>query len=577
MQLKEVLRAKLGSSVAEHLRLALVFSAALNVLMLAPSIYMLQVYDRVLVSGSILTLVFLSLAILVALGSIGILEGLRSRLMARAGLKLDQELSETILKANIEERTRTKISEGSSIRHLDNLRQGIGGPAFTALMDVPWCPLYIIICFMIHPLVGVLALGGAMLIFGVAVLNESASRDSLKQIMLAAPGFYGGIEADVRSAVTMRAIGAVDAMVARRQVERRTLLQAQMEAAMTSANFTALTKFLRLFLQSAALGLGAYLAVQEQITGGAIIAVTILTARAFAPVEQVVGGWRQLTQAFESAVEIHTLIERIKGEQPRTQLPAPRGAVSVSSLAAAPLGVEQPVIAGVSFSVPAGCVVGIIGPSGSGKSTLAAALANAIEPMAGEVRIDGARTVDWNAGELARFVGYLPQTVDLMTGTVAQNISRFELVGADEHDAQSERIVAAAKAAGAHEMILRLPLAYDTPVSAAGGLSIGQAQRVGLARALYGDPKIIVLDEPNASVDGEGEAALIEAIKAARARGATVFLVAHRAGVMSAVDAMLVIQDGRLFEFGPRDQVVAKLASVSGAKPIHTPRSEGAA
>lgn len=565
-------------AVAEHLKLAVLFSAALNILMLAPSLYMLQVYDRVLVSGGLLTLAFLSIAILVALSAIAMLEGLRSRLMARAGLKLDMDLCETIIKANISERTRARIADGSSIRHLDQLRQGLASPAFTAVMDVPWTPLFIFVCFVIHPWVGALALGGAALIFAIALMNESASRQSLKSISQAAPGFYGGLEADVRSASTARALGAIDALVSRRKTERVHLLKAQMQAAFTSANYTAITKFTRLLLQSAALGLGALLAVQEQITPGAIIAVTILTARAFAPVEQVVSGWRQLSQAWESYLDIKLLLSRTRAHEERVRLPNPKGNLSVSGLAAAPVGVERPAIQNVSFQVPSGTVVGVVGPSGSGKSTLVSVLANALDPLAGEVRLDGASLSDWNPRDLAKHIGYLPQSVDLLTGTIAENISRFQGTDGLSADEVSEMVVEAAKAAGAHDMILRLPLAYDTPVGAGVGLSVGQSQRVGLARALFGAPVLLVLDEPNASLDGEGEAALIEAIRGARARGATVVMVAHRASVMSVVDSIAVVQDGRLIEFGPRDKVVARLAAASGAQPMHVAaKAEGAA
>jgi ATP-binding cassette subfamily C protein len=567
-------------AVRDHLALAIAFSAVLNILMLAPSIYMLQVYDRVLVSGGLLTLAFLSVVIVVCLVVIALLDSLRTRVMARAGLKLDKLLCARVMSANLQDRSRGPGGDVSGVRDLDNLRQGLTSPVFVALMDAPWTPLYIFVCFWIHPWVGALALGGAVLIMAIAMFNERASRDSLRRVSQVAPAFYGGLEADMRVAETTRALGMREAVVLRRVRERSALLLAQVRSAFISSGFTASTKFVRMLLQSAALGLGGFLAVNQEITAGAIIAVTILTARAFGPVEQVVGGWRQLTQTRDSYFSLQKLLGSQADVRSQMALPSPKGRIDVVNIAAAPQGGMQPAIAGVTFTVMPGDVVGVVGPSGAGKSTLARVLANAVDPLGGEIRIDGARYSDWDPDRLAKHMGYLPQAVDLVAGTIAQNISRFAMYEGVNEDSIAEKVVSAAKAARVHELILRLPRAYDTMLGPGGrGLSAGQAQRVALARALYDDPVVIVMDEPNASVDQEGELALIEAVKSAKAKGATVFLVAHRAGVMSVADKLLVMRDGRLLEFGPRDQVAQRLAAAAGAQPSSAPAiaADGAA
>lgn len=566
----------ISKAVRPHIGLAIAFSAVLNLLMLGPSIYMLQVYDRVLVSGGLLTLAFLSIVVVVCLIVVASLDGLRAKIMARAGLKFDRDLSARVMRCDLESRGAKAGEATSGIRNLDSLRQGLSGPAFTGLMDVPWTPLFVLVCFIVHPYVGWLTTAGVVVIFGLALLNERAMRHSITQISAIAPRFYGGLEADMRAGETARALGMQDALVQRRQDDRRDLLNEQVRAAFVGADFTAITKFVRLFLQSAALGLGAYLAVNQEITAGAIIAVTIMSARAIAPVEQVVGGWRQLAQTWESYKALQTLLRQDRGVGQRMTLPPPRGKVELVNIAATARGSETVVLSGISIAVEPGEVIGVIGPSGSGKSTLARVLANAAAPVMGEIRMDGARYRDWPQSALAAYIGYVPQSVDLMAGTVAENISRFAIPDAETGADIEAKIIQAAKDSGAYNMILQLPQAFETRIGGGGlGLSAGQAQRIALARALYGRPPLIVLDEPNASVDSEGEAALMESLSAAKERGATIFLIAHRMGVMSIANRLMVLREGRMVELGARDAIIQKLSG-GNVKSLQQTRNEGA-
>lgn len=557
-----------------HLVLAAVFSAAVNILYLAPSLYMLQVYDRVLVSGGLLTLVFLSAVALVALVVMGILDALRTRVMARLSLKLDSDLSARVMSANFEARSRGGDGRDfSGVRDLDTLRQGVSSPGAVAIMDVPWTPFFILICFAIHVLVGAVATVGAVAIFAVAWLNERASRAGVKEVTESAPVFYGGLEADLRASETARAMGMAPALIDRRLRERATLVSAQTRTAFVAAHYGSAAKFTRMLLQSATLGLGAYLAVNQQISSGAIIAVTILTARAFAPIEQVVSSWKQTQQAWLAFRSLEKALENFAEEPLRTRLPAAKGKVDLVAVTVRHPGVQKPALVNVNAQLTAGQIIGVIGPSGAGKSTLARVIANASSPTTGEVRLDGARYLDWPRDQLAGAIGYLPQAVDLMSGTVAENIRRFAPVTPATSAAVSEQVVRAAKIAGVHDLILGLPMAYDTPIGAGGrGLSFGQAQRVGLARALFGDPMLLVLDEPNAHVDEEGELALLAAMTAAKARGATVLVVAHRARLIAASDTLLVLREGVLLEQGPREKVIAKMqASAQANTPANAP------
>ncbi len=547
--------------VRSHVTMAFLFSAAINILYLAPSLYMLQVYDRVLQSNSLLTLLFISIAVAVALITLSLLDAVRSKLMGRMSTRLENKLLEPVLRATIRISAQN-TPPSSGVRDLDNLRAGVSSQAFASLLDLPWTPLYVVICFIIHPWIGYLAVGGAVLIMIAAWANERASKKHLESARHAAPPFYGAHEADLRSAETVKAMGLEDALIHRRVRERSAMIAAQAGGVMTGADYSALIKFVRLILQSAALGLGAYLAVNQQISPGSIIAASILTARAFAPVQGVVGGWRQIAQTRASYNDLKKLIEVAPADLQKTPLPAPGRDIRLTHVAASAPGRNTPAIRSVSLIASAGEIVGIVGHSGAGKSTLARVLANAATPMAGTVRIDGASYADWDSAALARHIGYIPQTTDLFAGTVAENIAGFPDLDVEDLDDLGERVIRAAQLAGAHDMILSLPNGYETPLGLGGrGLSLGQAQRVALARAMFDDPAVLVLDEPNSHLDAAGEAALIDALKVAKERGAICFVIAHRAGVISICDKLAVMHGGQIIEFGPRDKVTAKLAA----------------
>jgi PrtD family type I secretion system ABC transporter len=567
----EIPAAGLGAFVKgaarEYAILIGVFSAAINLLHLAPSLYMLQVYDRVLSSGGLLTLALLSVVAVFALGVLASLDTLRARVIARLSLKLEEAFASRVALLNFRARARGENQDQSAIRDLDNLRQGISAPGVVALLDVPWTPLFLLTCFLVHVSVGLAATAGAAMIFALAVLNERASRASIDKVTDVAPRFYGGVEADLRMADAARALGMEDRLIARRMGARQELVLAQTEAAFINAHYSSAARMLRMLLQSAMLGLGAYLAVIQQISPGAIIAVTILTARAFAPIEQVVSSWRQTRQTWSAYRSLRGILDAAAVDPPRTKLPPARGEVDLEGVSVRHPGSGRPALLNVSFRASPGAIVGIIGPSGAGKTSLVRVIANAMSPTSGGVRLDRARYEDWPRDDLAGSIGYLPQSIDLLQGTVAQNISRFE----PDPDSASiaRKVIEAAQAAGAHELILGLPNAYETVIGPGGaGLSHGQLQRIGIARALYGDPAVLVLDEPNAHLDDEGESKLIAALTAARARNATAFVVAHRARLLTVADTLLVLKDGVVVQAGPREQVLAKLAAASGATPV---------
>jgi len=558
------------AGVKTHLGLIFAFSAFINILYLAPSLFMLQVYDRVVPTQGVLTLILLGVILAVSMGVMAMLDAMRARLLARASLRIERLAANPILRETMAARRAGMPPGNGSIRDLDTLRQGISSPATIGLLDLPWTPLFIFVSFVIHFWIGILALVGAVLIFGLALINERVSRANMTALTQKSPRFYVAHEADLNAAETIHAIGAEPALTRKRIALRSDMVEAQTDSAFDNATYSAITKAMRMFLQSASLGLGAYLAIERQISPGAIIAASILTSRAFAPVEAIVGGWRQVGLAISSFGSLRKLFENAAPEQERTPLPAPRGNIVVQQVSATAPGSPNIALHGVSLQAQPGEIIGIIGPSGAGKSTFARVLANAAPPRMGAVRIDGARYSDWDQQALARHIGYMPQRIDLFDGSVADNISCFDRSLGASMDEVGPRVVRSAQLAGAHEMILALPQGYETNLGYGGaGVSPGQAQRIALARAFYGDPCVLVLDEPNSHLDSEGEVALVRALEAAKARGAVSFVVAHRAGVISICDKILVLQEGRLIEFGPRDAVLAKM---SGGRPPQGPQ-----
>jgi PrtD family type I secretion system ABC transporter len=556
-----------------HFGFVLLFSAVLNTLYLAPSLYMLQVYDRVLVTGGLMTLVFLSIILLASLGVLAFLDATRGRILSAAAQRLDALLTPAVLNAVFSARARAAGGGAQPIREFDTVRSALSGAPVLAIMDAPWTPIYVAVCFIIHPWLGMLAVGGGCILVILALLNERMVRGALQEYESSATASYSLQQADATHADTARALGMHKRIVERQVARRAKMAAAQTQFSQRGSLFTALTKFIRLALQSGALGLGAYLAVNQEISAGSLIACTILIARAFAPLEQVVGAWRQFGQVRAALSVVRAVLDAAEAERDFTALPDPRQTLAAEGVRLRAPGSDIWILSGVSFKAAAGEIVGVIGPSGAGKSSLMRVVVGATQAEAGQVRYDGGKLTDWDAAKLGRHIGYLPQDVGLFAGTIAENISRFER-GEHDHAGIDEAVIKAAEAADIHDMILQMPKGYDTLLGAEGrGVSAGQAQRIALARALYRDPNILVLDEPNAHLDAEGEAALVTAMKEAEARGAIVIVVAHRAGFMSIAKKLLVLRAGQVEAFGSREEVMQRLSAVGLGRPISVPKA----
>lgn len=542
-----------------HFVWAAIFSALVNLLYLAPTLYMMQVYDRVVPTGGMLTLALISVVAVFALGTLAGLDWLRQRLLLRAALRLDRQLSERIL-------SRVMDFPGAPpqvqpLREFDNVRAAISGQGALALFDAPWTPIYLICCFLIHPAIGVLSLVGGAALFGLAVLNERDSRPRLRRAIQSTNAAYAVQENIAGQAEVVRALGMRASSVQRQIAQRRTATNQYADAQLNGGRYSGLIKFLRLTLQSAALGLAAYLAVHGSISAGSIIAASVLLSRAVAPIELLVGAWPGINQAITSWKALVALFAATgRADIARTALPDPAGKLRVEGVSVRFPDTAEPQLRNVNLTLAPGQTLGIVGPSGSGKTTLARVIAGALVPTLGTVRLDSADYGARETDDLARFIGYLPQNPSLFAGSIKDNISRFQSARGMSTEEVDARAVKAAQAAGAHEMILRLPAGYDTLLGAFGtGVSAGQAQRIALARALFDDPVLVVLDEPNSNLDADGEAALMSAVTAAAARGAAVVIVAHRAGVLSRVDRLVTMRDGQVMLDGPRDKIVSQM------------------
>jgi ATP-binding cassette, subfamily C, bacterial exporter for protease/lipase len=544
---------------------AILFSAGINLLYLAPSLYMMQVYDRVLNTGGMMTLALLSGVVLFALAILGFLDMSRSRLGTRLSLRLNRIVGPTVIALGFARPGKgSDATRVNAARDFDTLRQVYSSPGAIAVLDTPWTLVFVGVCFVIHPWIGGLTLLGAIVLLLIALRHEAAIRPALTEAAELAPRYYKEQEGDRSAGEAVRALGMRGVLVDRQLSRRNEMIGTQTKATFTQTAYGSMSRFWRLVLQSAVLGLGAYLAVERQISPGALIAGSILAARALAPLEQVVGGWRQIEQARIAYRNLIALIDDAEQERDHTALPLPRGELSLEGVAVRNPGVDKYALQRITFNVSPGEILCVVGPSGAGKSTLARTAVGALRADVGTVRLDGASLVDWDQDALGVHLGYLPQDISLLPGTVAENIRRFA-PPSPESDALT---VAAARAAGAHDMILRLNAAYDTQVGIAGrGVSLGQAQRIALARALYRNPKVLVFDEPNAHLDGEGELALIQSLKDAAARGTTVLLVAHKPTLIAVADRLLFLRDGMIEAIGPRDEVARKfmrLADSSG-------------
>lgn len=554
--------------VKRHFLWAALFSALANLLFLAPTLYMLQVYDRVVPTRGGTTLAFLTLVLLFAYATLSLLEYIRSRILVRASVGLDRRLARTLIAATLRQQPAERGRKSRQpIRECDQLRQTLTGPAMFALFDAPWTPIYIIVCALIHPLIGLMALLGSLMLVAVAWTSDRATRQPLLRANAAANLSYSSQEQTMQGAEAVRALGMQNAMVRRHLAEREDMLAWQADASFAASSRMGISRFLRNALQSGALGLGALLAIDGQISGGAIFASSFLLGRAVAPVDQLVGSWRSFVAARGSYAEITAWLDGAMDDGPQTSLPRPKGRVDVERVSIEDPHSTRMILNNLSFTIAPGEMVAVIGASGAGKSTLARLVAGAIACDEGEIRIDGAERSQWDGDALAVHVGYMPQQLSLFAGSIRENIARFADPESDERiDAD---VIAAAQLCGVHEMILRLPQGYDTMLGWGGmGLSMGQTQRIALARALFRDPAVLILDEPNAHLDSDGEAQLIATLAKAKARGAAIMVTAHRTGLLGPADRILVLDNGRMRMSGPRDQVLGALTkprAVAGA------------
>ncbi|ATR83697.1 type I secretion system permease/ATPase [Pseudomonas sp. HLS-6] len=533
------------------------FSFFVNLLMLVPSFYMLQVYDRAVGSGSLSTLLMLTLIMLLLMVTLGALEWVRSRVMVRISTRLDTLLNQRLFDASFKQALNSGGMNASAqpLNDLSSLRQFLTGNGLFAFFDTPWIPIYLAVMFIFHPWYGWMGVISALLLGALAYLNEKLTQAPLQAAnreQMAATTFT---QKSLRNAEVVESMGMLADLRQRWSQRINKVLMLQSCASDRAGAIAAVSKTFRQIVQSLVLGLGAYLTIKHEISSGLMIAGSILLGRALAPIDQLIGIWKGFVGARAQYARLHELLQKVAAEPVRMSLPAPHGAITVESLSVSSPGNRTPLVRNLSFRVAAGEAVGIIGPSGAGKSTLARALLGIWPSLAGTVRLDGADISQWRRDELGRYIGYLPQDIELFEGSISENISRF-----GEVDAAA--VVAAARMAGVHELILQLPQGYDTLIGAnGGGLSGGQRQRIGLARALYRAPRLVVLDEPNSNLDDTGEQMLAEALRKLKQSGATVFVITHRSGVLANVDKLLVLSQGELSLYGPRDKVWAHLHS----------------
>ena len=541
-----------------HFTAAAFFSLVINLLMLAPALFMLQVFDRVVSSRSVETLVMLFLLTLMALLVMAYLDAIRTRLLARAAMKLERLLGPRILSNMLRQSARSNRTQSlHGLRDINALRTFLTGPGIVAVFDVPWVPLFIALIFLFHPLLGAVALGGALLLVSLTVLNERLSRRSIESMQTDARLAGRFVDQSLGNAEVVGALGMVDNVTQDWREKSQKVLQSQFEANQIGSFLTSTTRFLRQMLQVVMLAAGAWLTIEQIATPGVMIAATIILGRALAPIEALTAGWKSLVEARGAYQRLAKVIESEPETADQMDLPAPKGGLSVESLVFGFRGQDLPIIRRVSFELAPGESLAIVGPSPAGKSTLARLLVGVWHPISGAVRLDGADIRSWPRERLGPHIGYLPQNVEIFAGTVAENIARLGTV-------DSEEVIKAATRANAHEMILALPQGYDTAVGEGGALlSAGQRQRIALARALYGNPKLVVLDEPNSNLDTRGEAALADAIRLLKAEGVTLVAITHRLPLVSAVDKVMVLMHGAIEKFGTLAEVMPRTSQAS--------------
>jgi ATP-binding cassette subfamily C protein PrsD len=552
---KSELASALDSCRSAFISIAL-FSGMGNILMLTGAIFMLEIYDRVLPSRSIPTLIALIIIATVLYGALGLLDFIRGRILVRIGSYLDESISARVYDGLV----RLPLKAGNrgeglqSLRDLDNVRSFLSGTGLVAFFDLPWLPLYLIICFAFHFLIGLTALIGAVVLCVLTALTEVYTRDPGKHLAGLAISRSGLAETSRRNAEALVAMGMSQRLASRWKETNKKYLDSQRETSDIATGFSSTSKVLRMLLQSAVLGMGAYLVINQEATAGIIIASSILSARALAPVDLAIANWKGFVAARQSWHRLNQLLVLFPEYVAPMSLDAPSKTLTVQSASLVPPGDQKIVVQDANFTLKAGSGLGIIGPSGSGKSCLARMLVGVWQPVRGKVRLDGATYDQWSPEVLGQHIGYLPQDVELISGTIADNISRFST------NARAEDIIAAARAAGVHELIVSLPQGYETSIGEQGMLlSGGQAQRIALARALYGEPFLVVLDEPNSNLDAEGDEALTRAILGVRARNGIIIVIAHRPSAIAGLDLLMVMTNGRQVEFGSKESTLKKL------------------
>ena len=535
-----------------------IFSAIINMLLLVPALYMLQVYDRVMASRNETTLLMLTLMVLGAYLLMSALEFIRSFVLIRVGAQLDMKMNKRIYTAAFEQNLkRAGGNAGQALQDLTTIRQFLTGNSLFAFFDAPWFPVYLMVIFLFHSSLGVFALCGTIVLIALAYANEVVTKKPLAEASTMAVAAGNLATNNLRNAEVIEAMGMLPNLMLRWFKLHGRFLHLQAEASEKAGIIGAITKFVRISLQSLILGFGALLALDGKITPGMMIVASILMGRALSPVEQLINVWKGWSATRSAYQRLNELLEVNPPRQAGMSLQKPLGQISVEAVTAIPPGSMVTALSNLSIAIAPGDVLGIIGPSGAGKSTLARLLVGIWPASAGKVRLDGADVYQWNKDELGPSIGYLPQDIELFAGTVGENIARFGEV-------DSEKVIQAAKRTGVHEMILHFPKGYDTPLGEGGaGLSGGQKQRIGLARAMYDDPSLIVLDEPNSNLDDVGEQALVTAISDLRSRGKTIVVITHRTSVISATTKLLLLRDGMAQMFGPTEQVLAELAKAS--------------
>jgi ATP-binding cassette subfamily C exporter for protease/lipase len=539
------------------------FSLVSNILYLALPLYTYQIYGRVMISQSQATLWMLTLVTLAVFAVSSAIDDFRARILINYGVALDQRVSGRVFTALFDAAVRGDPgARAQALRDLDQFRQSLTGIAAAAFFDVPWIPVFLGVLFIIDPLVGIITVSGAFILFLLAVAQARATQSALKDANEAALKSYAFTDAALRNGEVVRAMGMLPTLGQAWAKHRGVTIERGAAAAEASNMYTDIIKAVRMGMQVLIVAIGAYLIIKGRIHSGMLFANMILASRALQPIEKIVGSWDPLNNMFRAYQRLNLLLAKAEPPSTATSLPRPLGKLSIEGINFAPPGAQKLILANINFALDPNEVLGVIGPSGAGKSTLARLLVGIWKPLQGVARLDGADVFSWDRSDFGRHVGYLPQDTELFAGTVRNNIARFRA------DVTDEEVVTAAQLAGVHELILRMPKAYDTDVGEGGVvLSAGQRQRVGLARAMLGNPAFVVLDEPNANLDAEGEEALMKAIDAMKANGATVVIISHKPGVFRAADKMLVLREGRVELFGPRDQVLARLMKPAGAPP----------